>query len=232
MIRDEIDGIIQLFDQIPFDKFDEVLVIDGMSTDGSAEFLDKRGINVVTQTINGRGQAFRDAFNNTESDVLVFYGPDGNEDPLDIEIFIQEFKNNKNAGMVVARRLGDGAINKEDFKIFKPRKWVNIIFNVIANILWNRGNYVHDTINGFRAITRETWDKIKIDTDGYTVEYQSTIRCFKYKISIVEFPTHELQRIGIKSGSPAFHTGIKFIRLLISEVFLSIISKYKNQTKT
>ena len=232
MIRDEIDGIIQLFDQIPFDKFDEVLAIDGMSTDGSAEFLDKRGINVVTQTINGRGQAFRDAFNNTESDVLVFYGPDGNEDPLDIEIFIQEFKNNKNAGMVVARRLGDGAINKEDFKIFKPRKWVNIIFNVIANILWNRGNYVHDTINGFRAITRETWDKIKIDTDGYTVEYQSTIRCFKYKISIVEFPTHELQRIGIKSGSPAFHTGIKFIRLLISEVFLSIISKYKNQTKT
>jgi len=232
MIRDEIDGIIQLFDQIPFDKFDEVLVIDGMSTDGSAEFLDKRGINVVTQTINGRGQAFRDAFNNTESDVLVFYGPDGNEDPLDIEIFIQEFKNNKNAGMVVARRLGDGAINKEDFKIFKPRKWVNIIFNVIANILWNRGNYVHDTINGFRAITRETWDKIKIDTDGYTVEYQSTIRCFKYKIPIVEFPTHELQRIGIKSGSPAFHTGIKFIRLLISEVFLSIISKYKNQTRT
>jgi dolichol-phosphate mannosyltransferase len=232
MIRDEIDGIIQLFDQIPFDKFDEVLAIDGMSTDGSAEFLDKRGINVVTQTINGRGQAFRDAFNNTESDVLVFYGPDGNEDPLDIEIFIQEFKNNKNAGMVVARRLGDGAINKEDFKIFKPRKWVNIIFNVIANILWNRGNYVHDTINGFRAITRETWDKIKIDTDGYTVEYQSTIRCFKYKISIVEFPTHELQRIGIKSGSPAFHTGIKFIRLLISEVFLSIISKYKNQTRT
>ena len=129
MIRDEIDGIIQLFDQIPFDKFDEVLVIDGMSTDGSAEFLDKRGINVVTQTINGRGQAFRDAFNNTESDVLVFYGPDGNEDPLDIEIFIQEFKNNKNAGMVVARRLGDGAINKEDFKIFKPvlsKSWYGV----------------------------------------------------------------------------------------------------------
>ena len=232
MIRNELEGITYLFNKIPFDKFDEVVAIDGMSSDGSAEFLEKKGIKVITQTINGRGQAFRDAFNNTESDVLVFYGPDGNEDPLDIEIFIQEFKNNKNAGMVVARRLGDGAINKEDFKIFKPRKWVNIIFNVIANILWNRGNYVHDTINGFRAITRETWDKIKIDTDGYTVEYQSTIRCFKYKIPIVEFPTHELQRIGIKSGSPAFHTGIKFIRLLISEVFLSIISKYKNQTKT
>ena len=227
MIRDEIDGIIQLFDQIPFDKFDEVLVIDGMSTDGSAEFLDKRGINVVTQTINGRGQAFRDAFNNTESDVLVFYGPDGNEDPLDIEIFIQEFKNNKNAGMVVARRLGDGAINKEDFKIFKPRKWVNIIFNVIANILWNRGNYVHDTINGFRAITRETWDKIKIDTDGYTVEYQSTIRCFKKNIQIVEFPTKELQRIGNRKGSPAFHTGLKFIGLFLYEIFLSLITILK-----
>ena len=28
MIKDEIEGIVQLFDQIPFDKFDEVVAID------------------------------------------------------------------------------------------------------------------------------------------------------------------------------------------------------------
>ena len=222
MIRDEIEGITQLFDQIAFNKFDEVVAIDGMSSDGSAEFLKERGINVITQTINGRGQAFRDAFNSTASDTLLFYGPDGNEDPADINRFIQEFENNKDAGMVVARRLGPGAVNKEDHKLYKPRKWVNIAFNATANLLWNRKSYVHDTINGFRAIKRETWNKINIDTDGYTVEYQSTIRCFKHNIKIVEFPTHELQRIGDKGGSPALHTGVVFIKLLLSEILLSV----------
>ena len=227
MIRDEIDGIVQLFHQIPFDKFDEVVAIDGMSSDGSAEFLKKQGITVITQTINGRGQAFRDAFNNTESDILVFYGPDGNENPVDIVRFIDEYRNNKNIGMVVARRLGPNSINKEDCKILKPRKWVNIIFNVMANIIWNRNHYIYDTINGFRAISRETWGEINVDTDGYTVEYQSTIRCFKKNIQIVEFPTHELQRIGNKKGSPALHTGIVFVKLFLSELLLSISNLIK-----
>ena len=227
MIRDEIEGITHLFNQIPFDKFDEIIAIDGMSTDGSVEFLDKKGIKVITQKINGRGQAFRDAFNNTTSDALLFYGPDGNEDPEDIERFMKEFEVNKGVGMVVARRLGPGAINKEDHRLFKLRKWVNIAFNIMANILWNRNNYIYDTINGFRAITRETWNTIKIDTDGYTVEYQSTIRCFKHNIQIAEFPTHELQRIGNKGGSPVFHTGVVFVKLFLYEVILSISTKFK-----
>ena len=227
MIRNEIQGITQLFNQIPFDKFDEVIVIDGMSSDGSAEFLEKKGLNVITQTTNGRGQAFRDAFNNTDSDTLLFYGPDGNENPADIERFILEFENNKNTGMVVARRLGPGSTNKEDYKLFKPRKWVNIAFNSMANFLWNRNSYVYDTINGFRAITRKTWNEIEIDTNGYTVEYQSTIRCFKHNIQIAEFPTHELQRIGNKGGSPVFHTGVVFVKLFLYEVILSISTKFK-----
>ena len=89
LIKDEIKGIVHLFDQIPFNKFDEVLAIDGMSTDGSAEFLKNKGIKVITQTVRGRGQAFRDAFNSTDSDLLLFFGPDGNEDPADIERFIK-----------------------------------------------------------------------------------------------------------------------------------------------
>ena len=149
MIRNEIEGITHLFDRIPLDKFDEVVAIDGMSNDNSVEFLENKGIRVIVQTINGRGQAFRDAFNNTSSDVLVFFGPDGNENPDDIVRFI------------------------EDCKKIKPRKWVNIIFNIAANILWNSNKKVYDTINGFRAIARSTWDVINIDADGYTVEYQT-----------------------------------------------------------
>ena len=45
---------------------------------------------------------------------------------------------------------------------------------------------------------------------------------FKNNIKILEFPTHELQRIGSKGGSPALHTGLMFIKLYLRECFLSI----------
>ena len=48
-------------------------------------------------------------------------------------------------------------------------------------------------------------------------------------IEIIEFPTHELQRIGGSVGSPVFHTGVVFIRLLLKEMALSISEKFKNK---
>ena len=146
MIKDEIEGIVQLFDQIPFDKFDEVVAIDGMSVDGSAEFLKKKNVKVITQTVNGRGQAFRDAFRGTNSDALIFYGPDGNEDPTDIVKFMQVFENNKNAGMVVARRLGPGAINKEDYKFtFEVGMAYFLFFLNYYYLVYVINRYAHQT---------------------------------------------------------------------------------------
>ena len=48
------------------------------------------------------------------------------------------------------------------------RKWANNIFN-FANLAFRRkGLYITDSINGYRAITRETVDKLKLDASGYT----------------------------------------------------------------
>ena len=74
----------------------------------------------------------------------------------------------------------------------------------MANLTWNRGAYVKDTINGYRAITKSAWQVLALDGHGYTIEYQSSIRCFKHKLKIAEFPTYEDVRIDMQEGSPSF----------------------------
>src|SRR3989338_8395025 len=83
LTRNEIEGVRTLFNKIPFDKFDECFVMDGGSTDGTVEFFKEKGIEVKSQSQRGRGQAFRQAFLAASGDILIFFSPDGNENPDD-----------------------------------------------------------------------------------------------------------------------------------------------------
>ena len=196
----EIVGLESVFDRIPQDAVDEIFAVDGGSTDGTPEFLRKRGITVHGQTVKGRGEAFRVAFQKARGDALIFFSPDGNEDPLDIPKFRPFLE--EGYDMVVGTRMIKGAHNQEDDLFFKWRKWANNIFNLMANLTWNRNGFVTDTINGFRAITKSVWNILALDGPGYTIEYQSSIRCLKKGLKVAEFPTYEDARIDRKRRIP------------------------------
>lgn len=214
---DELPGLEALFDQIPFDAVDEAFAVDGGSTDGTLEFYEARQFPVLNQVSRGRGEAFRMAFEHASGDALLFFSPDGNEDPKDIpnfRIFLEG-----GADLVIATRMTKYAENEEDHLFFRWRKWANLTFNLMANAVWNRqGNYVTDSINGYRAITKDAWNKLNPDGTGYTIEYQSTIRALKNKLKIAEFSTREGQRIGPEKGSPSIQTGLAFLKLFQKEL--------------
>lgn len=215
----EIVGLNTLFAKVPLSEVDEIFAVDGGSTDGTVEFFEKHDVPVYFQDIKGRGEAFRVAFRKASGDALILFSPDGNEDPVDIP----KFRIYLEAGndLVIATRMTKEAHNEEDEKPFRWRKWVNNAFTFLANIFWNRsGRYVTDTINGYRAITKDAWRVLALDGPGYTIEFQGSIRALKRRMKIAEFPTYEYIRFDGRDGSPSFSTGVAFIKILLKELLL------------
>ena len=216
LTRNEITGMKALFTKIPFGKVDEALVVDYNSTDGTKEFVKKQGIRLINQQNPGRGEAFRLAVSKASGGHLVFFSPDGNEDPQDIPRLLKLL--DKGNDLAIASRFLPQSRNEEDDQFLKLRAWANQGFTLIANLIW--GGRVSDTINGYRAITKEAFKKLKLDAPGYMIEYQMSIRAMKLKLKIAEIATHEGNRIGGESGSKAIPTGLLFLRFLLREILI------------
>lgn len=214
----EIEGITALYDKIPFHEVSECFVVDGGSTDGTVEFFQKKGVRVVSQQSRGRGEAFRIAEGESNTDCMIFFSPDGNEDPSDIPKLIKLL--DEEYDMSIASRFLPLSRNEEDGLLFPWRAWANRVFTFVANKIWNKNSYITDTINGFRAVTKETFRRLKVDAPGFAIEYQSSIRAMKLGLKIAEIPTIEGERIGGKSTAKSIPTGLLFLRFLLREIRL------------
>jgi glycosyltransferase involved in cell wall biosynthesis len=212
----EIEGVRALHERIPYVCAEEVFVVDGGSVDGTREFFKEQGIRVVEQKSRGRGEAFRMAIEAASHEHILFFSPDGNEDPADIPKLYALL--DQGADLAIARRFGPGAHNEEDEQTFRWRAWTNRAFTFAANLVWNRKGYVYDTINGFRAFKKSSFKRLNVDGPGFVIEFQSTIRAMKQNLAIREIPTYEGVRIGGESTAKSIPTGLLFVRYFFKEL--------------
>lgn len=215
----EIEALPKLFDRIPLSAADEVFAVDGGSKDGTVEYLTSKGVRVLGQPRRGRGCAFQVALDATSADVLCYYSPDGNEDPADIPNIFAKLEEG-GYDLVVASRMSQGAHNEEDEQTLRLRKWVNQAFTLLANALWNRGPYLTDTINGFRAVRADSLRRCQCRVDGFVIEYLMSIRMMKLGLRLGEIPTYEHPRLGGQSTAHSWPTGVEFTRHLIREALM------------
>lgn len=214
--KNEIEGMRALMPKIPFREFDEVILIDLDSTDGTLEYAQTLPMRIVHQRTRGRGNAVRLAAETAKGDILCFFAPDGNEDPSDIV----KLRNLILAGndMAIASRFLKDSRNEEDGHWWRPRAWANRAFTLSVRLFW--GGHISDTINGFRAVTKKAVLEMHTTEPGFAIEFQMSIRALKLKQKVAEITTTEGDRIGGASTAYSIPTGLRVLSVLLRELWL------------
>ena len=85
----EFESIGQVLKELPR-NLDEILVVDGYSSDGTPELVKSLGYEVIMQQGKGYGAAFLTGIKKAKGDVLVLMDGDGSHNPADIPRLLEK----------------------------------------------------------------------------------------------------------------------------------------------
>ena len=220
----EIEGLRTIMPRIKKDWLDEIVFIDGNSTDGTVEYIKEHNYMLFLENGEGLRPAMLEALDNIKSDVIITFSPDGNCIPELIPKLIEKMKEGRD--MVIVSRYANGANSYDDNLI---TAFGNRMFVTLINTLYG-GNYT-DVMNIYRAYRKKLIRDLDLDKD---ITYSTPERLFRTKISwepilsvravkrklkIDEIPGDEPARIGGKAKLKVFRWGAAYLFQIIREKF-------------
>jgi glycosyltransferase involved in cell wall biosynthesis len=190
----------------------EVIVVDGFSTDETAEVARRLRPDVVlvNQTRPGKGDALRCGFQAATGDVLVMLDADGSADPGEIPRFIAALC--AGADFAKGTRFGAGGGSDDLTRLRRAGNW---LFSVTVNVLF--GTRYSDLCYGYNAFWRHCLPAMSVDCDGFEIETLINIRIARARLAVTEVPSYERLRIHGESNLRPFRDGAKVLRTIMRE---------------
>jgi glycosyltransferase involved in cell wall biosynthesis len=196
----------------------DILVVDGKSVDGTAEYARKLGAKVIMQNGKGKGLALRQAFRNgyVDGDIIIILDADGSMDPEEVPTFVSAIE----SGAEVAkgsRFLPRG--QSEDMSAI--RRVGNKLLVGILNFLCLT-NYT-DLCYGYIAFRRDALRRIspRLTSDNFEIETEVCIKAKELGIKVVEVPSFERMRQHGNSNLNTFRDGFRILAFIVRESLLS-----------
>ncbi len=209
----EVVGARLIMPRVKREWVDEIIVVDGGSTDGTVEYFKEIGIPVIRQKSKGICDAYWECIEAATGDIIISFSPDNNSLPEAIPSLVAKMK--EGYEMVIASRYLDGAKSEDDDFVTAFGNWM---FTKIVNLLFG-GNYT-DSLVMFRAFRKDLPTRLYMgDRDIPVFEMLLCIRCAKQKLKTAEIPADEPKRVGgIRKMRPIYN-GLCLLWVIVKEVF-------------
>ena len=212
-VRNEITGLRRILPKIRRDWVDEILAIDGSSTDGTREYLLDAGIRVVNQKSRGVGGACWECLREASGDAVIEFSPDGNSLPELIPVLADRLR--EGYDMVIASRYAEGARSYDDDCVTALGNW---LFTAAVNVLF--GARYTDSLVMLRAFRKDLPERLWMrPTELPVFEYQLCIRCAKRRMRTLDIPGDEPPRVGDVRKMRPLYNGSALLWCLARESF-------------
>jgi dolichol-phosphate mannosyltransferase len=172
---------------------DDLIVVDGHSSDRTREISEAAGARVVLDNRRGKGDAIRVGLEAARYPITVFIDADGSHDPKDIPELVQPILAGE-ADLVVASRMRGGS--DELYGSFSEIVRLLGSLTISLAINYRYGVRMTDYQNGFRAISTEVGRAIGTTANDTTIEQEMAMLCLNHGYRIAEVPSHEYRRKG------------------------------------
>lgn len=221
----EIDGMRAIMPLIKKEWCDQIVILDGKSTDGTIEYAKKQGYFVYVQKNPGIRQGYMEVLPYIEGDVILTFSPDGNSIPELIPELIEKMKEGYDM-VIVSRYLEDAKSDDDDF----ITGFGNWLFTKTINVL--HGGHYTDAMVIYRAYNKDMIYSLDLDKDeSYSTperlfrtrigwEPLLSVRAAKRKLKVTEIPGDEPPRIGGERKLQIFKWGGALYLQILLEKFL------------
>ena len=220
----EIDGMRAIMPEVADDWCDQIIILDGGSTDGTVEYAREHNYDVVIQEKPGLFNAYWQVYEYIRGDIVITFSPDGNSLPEIIPELIKKIRQGYDM-VIVSRYLAD-AKSEDDNWITSLGNWV---FTGLINVLFG-GSYT-DAMVIYRAYKTSLIKELGLlnppqksieSRFAHMISWEPllSMRAAKRKLEIAEIPGDEPSRIGGEGKCQHFTWGFVYLMEMVQEFLI------------
>jgi glycosyltransferase involved in cell wall biosynthesis len=224
LTKNEIEGMKAIMPLVHKEWCDQILVVDGNSTDGTIEYARAMGYDVYLQQKPGLRAAYQESWPLIKSEYVITFSPDGNSPPEYIPKLIDKIS--EGYDMVIGSRYFQGLKSEDDDVLTSFGNW---LFTTAINVL-HKGKY-SDAMTIYRIYRKNLFYELGLHEDATYSLYEKlfftrigvepvlSVRCAKEGLKNADIACPEPPRIGGERKLQIIRWGLAYMTQVIFEKF-------------